>query len=66
MMFSREPSKVYSHKTRTEPPRGETELYWKNIWEKEVSHNTNALDIQQKPGSLRVLRSILAVPSIGS
>ena len=27
---------------RTGPPRSETELYWKGIWEKETSHNTHA------------------------
>ncbi len=45
-MFSTEPSKVYSqwqgNNTRSDPPRAETEQYWKNIWEKEASHNTNA------------------------
>eukprot|EP00064_Thunnus_orientalis_P013602 superscaffoldBa00002245_g13641 len=45
-MFSTEPSKVYSHwqgnNTRTDPPKAETEQYWKSIWEKEASHNINA------------------------
>ena len=27
---------------RTDPTRAETEQYWKSIWEKEASHNTNA------------------------
>ena len=27
---------------RTDPPRGETELYWKGIWEKESSHYIHA------------------------
>ena len=26
---------------RKDPPTGETELYWKSIWDKETSHNTN-------------------------
>uniref|UniRef100_A0A7N8XHF5 Reverse transcriptase domain-containing protein n=1 Tax=Mastacembelus armatus TaxID=205130 RepID=A0A7N8XHF5_9TELE len=45
-MFSTEPSKVYSQwegsNTRADPPRLETERYWKNIWEREASHNTSA------------------------
>ena len=44
-MFSTKPSKVYSQwksdNMQTDPPRAETQ-YWKSIWEKEASHNTNA------------------------
>ena len=39
-MFNTEPTKVYSQlkgkNMRTDPPRGETELYWKDIWEKKA------------------------------
>ncbi len=46
-MFSTEPAKVYSqwqrNNNQSDPPRAETEKYWKNIWEIEASHNTNAL-----------------------
>ncbi len=45
-MFSTEPAKVYSqwqgNNNRSDPPRAETEKYWKNIWEREASHNTDA------------------------
>ena len=27
---------------RTDPPRAETDQYWKSKWEKEALHNTNA------------------------
>lgn len=44
--FSNNPAKVYSQwqgsKTTANPPRAETEQYWKSIWEKETPHNTNA------------------------
>eukprot|EP00064_Thunnus_orientalis_P015365 superscaffoldBa00002837_g15417 len=42
-MFSTKQFKVYSqwqrNNMRTDPPRAETEQYWKSIWEKEASHN---------------------------
>ena len=44
-IFTTEPSEVYSqwegNKMRTDLPRGESELYWKVIWEKEASNNTS-------------------------
>ena len=44
-MFTTELFKAYSqwegNKMKTDPPRGKTEKYWKDIWEKEASHNTN-------------------------
>ena len=46
-LFSKEPSKVYSqlqckNTIRPEPPKAETERYWKTIWEDEKTHNTSA------------------------
>ncbi len=45
-MFSTSPFKVYSQwqgsKMTADPPRAETEQYWKNIWEKEATQNTSA------------------------
>ena len=45
-IFSTEPSKVYAqwqvNKMRIDPPRAETKQYWKNLWEREPSHNTDA------------------------
>lgn len=40
-----DPSRVHiqlqeNHDVRTDPQREETELYWKDIREKEASHNT--------------------------
>ena len=44
-MFSSNPSQVYPEwqgsKVAADPPGAETEQYWKSIWEKEESHNTN-------------------------
>ncbi|XP_016529213.1 uncharacterized protein LOC107836747 [Poecilia formosa] len=41
-----QPAKVYSQwqgtNNRADPPRLETEQYWKGIWEREASHNSNA------------------------
>ena len=40
------PSKVYSQwqgsKVAADPPKAEMEQYWKNIWEKEATHNASA------------------------
>ena len=45
-LFSTEPAKVYSqwqgNNNRSDPPRAEVEKYWKDIWEREASHNTDA------------------------
>uniref|UniRef100_A0A3B5PPD0 Reverse transcriptase domain-containing protein n=1 Tax=Xiphophorus maculatus TaxID=8083 RepID=A0A3B5PPD0_XIPMA len=45
-LFSTQPAKVYSqwqgNNNRVDPPRLETEQYWKGIWEREASHNSNA------------------------
>ena len=45
-LFATQPAKVYSqwqgNNSRADPPRLETERYWKGIWEKEASHNSNA------------------------
>lgn len=44
-MFTTDPSKVHTqwldNSTKSDPPRAETEQYWKNIWE-EASHSTSA------------------------
>ena len=48
-LFTTDPSKVYSklkgqneNHQQPEPPKQQTEIFWKNIWEKEISHNKNA------------------------
>ena len=46
-LFSNNPAKVYSQwqgskNTQIDPPKADSELYWKSIWEKEASRNTNA------------------------
>lgn len=45
-LFATQPAKVYAqwqgNNTRADPPRLETERYWKGIWEREASHNTDA------------------------
>lgn len=48
-LFSRDASKVYNilkgdntRQTQLEPPKAETELYWKNIWERDTKHNEKA------------------------
>ena len=58
-MFSDNPAKVCSQwqggENTEDPPRAESEQYWKSIWEKEVSHNTNTqwlVELQAEHGSL--------------
>ena len=48
-LFSKEPSKVYSQlqtgarsTANADPPKVETEQYWKSIWEKDATHNGDA------------------------
>ncbi|XP_051931065.1 uncharacterized protein LOC127607055 [Hippocampus zosterae] len=45
-LFATQPAKVYAQwqgpNNRADPPRLETERYWKGIWEKEVAHNSSA------------------------
>ncbi|XP_055364306.1 uncharacterized protein LOC129604011 [Betta splendens] len=45
-LFATQPAKVYSqwqgNNNRADPPRLETEQYWKGIWEREASHNSDA------------------------
>uniref|UniRef100_A0A3B3HW39 Reverse transcriptase domain-containing protein n=1 Tax=Oryzias latipes TaxID=8090 RepID=A0A3B3HW39_ORYLA len=45
-LFATQPAKVYAQwqgqNSRADPPRLETEQYWKSIWEKETAHNSNA------------------------
>ena len=48
-LFSKEPGKVYSQlqnkasaTVKADPPKVETEQYWKNIWEKDATHNADA------------------------
>ena len=57
-LFPKEPSKVHCQlqcKTiiRPEPPKAETERYWKTIWEDEKTHNIDAQWLQE----LRTLES---------
>ena len=46
--------------TKANPPKAKIEQYWKSIWEKEASHNTNAswlVDLshpQQEPATIVV------------
>ena len=46
--FQTDPGKVYTqlkgveNNKQDEPPKQETETFWKNIWENQVTHNTNA------------------------
>lgn len=44
-IFTMEQSKAYTQwedKMRMDPPRGDTDQYWRSIWKKEVSQNTSA------------------------
>lgn len=45
-LFTTQPAKVYAqwqgNDSRADPPRLETEQYWKGIWEREASHNRDA------------------------
>ncbi|XP_051931164.1 uncharacterized protein LOC127607108 [Hippocampus zosterae] len=45
-LFATQPAKVYAQwqglNKIADPPRLETERYWKGIWEKEVAHNSSA------------------------
>uniref|UniRef100_A0A3Q3D242 Uncharacterized protein n=1 Tax=Hippocampus comes TaxID=109280 RepID=A0A3Q3D242_HIPCM len=45
-LFATQPAKVYAQwqgpNSRADPPRLETERYWKGIWEKEFAHNSSA------------------------
>ena len=45
-LFATQPAKVYAqwqgNTSRADPPRLETEQFWKGIWEREASHNRDA------------------------
>ncbi|KAK7930440.1 hypothetical protein WMY93_006835 [Mugilogobius chulae] len=45
-LFATQPAKVYSqwqgNNSRADPPRLKSEQYWKSIWEREASHNSDA------------------------
>nr|XP_049581805.1 uncharacterized protein LOC125972245 [Syngnathus scovelli] len=45
-LFTTQPAKVYAqwqgNNSRADPPRLETEQYWKDIWEREASHKKDA------------------------
>jgi len=63
-MFSTEQWQVYaqwqSDKMSIDPPRDETEQYWKSIWEREALQNTNALwlvDVSADPCNLPTVTS---------